>query len=345
MRREIVNNIFFVALVLVVGVISLLIVRSLLSYLAAAVMLVFVTYPVYRAVNSYLGHPWISSALVVTGLIVAVIVPAAVIAIMVLDQSIAVFNQVRGEGLSSLDLAILEAEVEALTGIQLNIHERLSTALGDIGRNLTSRVTEIVGAVANFVIGIFVMVFVMFYLYRDGPAVATGIKEMMPLQPSRKDILFREVRKVTWAVLAGHVLTSLIQGVVGGIGFWIFGIENAAFWGFIMIILALIPLIGPFALYLPAAALIVIDGDLGRGVALLAYGLVVVSLIDNLVRPYLVEQRAKVHPVLTLVGVLGGLTALGIMGLFIGPLILALLVATLRTYLHETRETLSRASG
>lgn len=345
MKRETVNNIFFVALVLTVGAISLLVVRSLLSYLVAAVMLVFVTYPVYRAVNGYLGHPWISSALVVTGLSVAVIVPAALIAVMVLDQSIAVFNQVRGEGLSTLDLAMLEAEVEALTGIQLNIHERVSMALGDIGRTLTSRVTEIIGAVANFVVGIFVMVFVMFYLYRDGPAVVTGLREMMPLQQSRKDVLFREVRTVTWAVLAGHILTSLIQGVVGGVGFWLFGVENAAFWGFIMIILALVPIIGPFALYLPAGALIALGGDLGRGAAIVAYGLVVVSLVDNLVRPFLVEQRARVHPILTLVGVLGGLAALGIMGLFIGPLILALLVATLRTYLHETRETVGGTGG
>lgn len=336
-NRETIHSAFFFALVLTIGAISFQVVRSLLSYLIAASMLVFVTYPVYVAINRRLDHPLISSGIVVTSIIVAVIVPFAIISFMVLTQSLDIIGDLRGGGLSEFRIEQLEADIEALTGVTLDISDRISDALSDVGRNLTSRVTGIIGAVANFVIGVFVMVFAMFYLYKDGPRVVRGIREMMPIPESRKAILFDEVQKVTWAVLVGHILTSIIQGVVGGIGFYIFGISNAAFWGAIMIVLALVPMIGPFVLYLPAGILLALRGELGRGVALVAYGLVVVSMIDNLVRPFLVEQRAKVHPVLTLIGVLGGLAALGILGLFIGPLVLALFVATLRTYLVEQR--------
>ncbi len=168
---------------------------------------------------------------------------------------------------------------------------------------------------------------------------------LLPMDERRKDAMFHEIQAVTWAMVAGHLLTSIIQGAVGAVGFFLFGIGNAAFWGFIMIILALIPMVGPVLLYIPAGVVLFLNGNQIQGIGLIVYGLVVVSLVDNLVRPLLVEQRAHVHPILTLVGVLGGLSAFGIMGLFIGPLILAVFVGTLRTYLKERTGAAEEASA
>jgi predicted PurR-regulated permease PerM len=147
-----------------------------------------------------------------------------------------------------------------------------------------------------------------------------------------KESLFYELRTITQAVLYGQVMTALIQGGLGALGLLIFGVPNWLFWGAIMMLTAFIPLLGTPIVWGPAALSLILGGATARGIGLLIYSGALVMNIDNFLRPRLMSGRTKVHPVLILIGVLGGLQVFGFVGLLVGPLVLALLVAFVRFY-------------
>lgn len=330
MNREDKEALFFSLIVLAVGLASVAVLRPVWTFLVAAVLLVFVTYPLYRRIDGVLGRPWLSSGILVTVLLIAVIVPVGVLSGEAVNQSGRVVESLTTVGVERIDLEKVETRVEGVLGREVDIEGRIQESVEEFGRHFTAGLTRVFEAVANFLIGILVMIFTMFYLYREGPLLVDRSREVLPVSEERKELLFGELEDVIWAMVVGHLLTSIVQGAVGGVGFYIFGIGNAAFWGLVMVILAIIPLLGPYVLYLAAAAVIALQGDLVRAAGLAFYGIVLVSLVDNFIRPYFVEHRGDVHPVITFVGVIGGISAFGIMGIFIGPVVLALLVATLR---------------
>jgi predicted PurR-regulated permease PerM len=176
------------------------------------------------------------------------------------------------------------------------------------------------------------MFFVMFYGFREGQSFITYLKNLLPLEAGLKDSLFHQMRTVTQAVLYGQVLTAVIQGALGGLGLLVCGVPNALFWGAIMMITAFLPLLGTPLIWVPAGVGLIMDGSMTRGILLLIYGATIVMNIDNFLRPRLVSGRSNVHPVLILIGVLGGLRVFGFIGMLVGPLVLAILVALIKFY-------------
>jgi predicted PurR-regulated permease PerM len=183
-------------------------------------------------------------------------------------------------------------------------------------------------------LGLFVMFFVMYYGFREGEYFVERIRQLLPLEPSLKESLFYELRTITQAVLYGQVMTALIQGSLGAIGLLIFGVSNWLFWGAIMIVTSFIPMIGTPIVWVPAGLSLILGGATARGIGLLIFGATIVMNIDNFLRPRLMSGRTKIHPVLILIGVMGGLKVFGFVGLLVGPLILALLVAFVKFYEH-----------
>jgi len=191
---------------------------------------------------------------------------------------------------------------------------------------------NILGSISELLLGLFIMFFVMFYGFREGQGFITYLKELLPLETGLKDSLFHQMRTVTQAVLYGQVLTAVIQGALGGLGLLVCGVPNALFWGAIMMITAFLPLLGTPLIWVPAGVGLIMDGSMTRGILLLIYGATIVMNIDNFLRPRLVSGRSNVHPVLILIGVLGGLRVFGFVGMLVGPLVMAILVALIKFY-------------
>src|SRR6266704_2868722 len=232
-----------------------------------------------------------------------------------------------GDGISVFDIA-----GASFDGARIFFQGMLSSGIEQIRRSIVGLAPDILGSIGELMVGLFIMFFVMYYGFRDGEGFIKRIRDLLPLEPALKESLFYEVRTITQAVLYGQVMTALIQGTLGGIGLLIFGISNWLFWGAIMIIMAFLPLLGTPLIWVPAAVSQILDGETARGVGLLIYGSTIVMNIDNVLRPRLMSGRTKVHPVLILVGVLGGLKIFGFIGMLVGPLILAVLVAFIKFY-------------
>ncbi|MDP3765715.1 MAG: AI-2E family transporter, partial [Nanoarchaeota archaeon] len=150
---------------------------------------------------------------------------------------------------------------------------------------------------------------------------------------------------VTYGVFYGNITIAIVQGILGIIGFALLGVPSPILWGFVMMLFALVPYFGSAIIWLPAALNLIFIGYLQndssliiRGTILIAYGVLVISTIDNILKPKLIGSKAKIHPILVLIGVLGGLSLFGFIGFILGPLMLALLVTFIDVYEKEKTE-------
>jgi predicted PurR-regulated permease PerM len=183
-----------------------------------------------------------------------------------------------------------------------------------------------VGTLTSFLL----MLFVLFFVLRDGPRLARQLVPMLPIEERSRARLWRHLAEVTRAVFMGIGLTAMAQGVLVGIGFAITGLPSPLVFGVVAAFVALIPMVGAALVWVPAAVVLALQGEHWQAVFLAAWGALVVGMADNFLRPLLISGRVEVPTLAVFVGVMGGLSAFGFIGLFIGPIVLGLLVALFR---------------
>jgi predicted PurR-regulated permease PerM len=191
------------------------------------------------------------------------------------------------------------------------------------------------GTLVSFVL----MLFVLFFVLRDGPALARTAVRMLPIEERRRTRLWQHLADVTRAVFMGIGLTAMIQGTLVGIGFWISGLPSPLVFGVLAMLFALVPIVGTVIVWAPAALFLATRGDYGHALFLALWGAILVGMVDNFLRPLLISGRSSVPTLAVFVGVMGGLAAFGFIGLFLGPIVLGLLVALFRFEAEELKAT------
>lgn len=311
----------------VVAILGIAIALPFMTYIVLAGILTYTLFPIYSFLNQRTRRPGFSAGLCIALALLVMILPTVYLVSELVAQVSGAYNTLQTDSLSQLG-----DYLNSLTNGRFDFQEILGSALDQVRQTIVGLAPNILGSISEFLLGLFIMFFVMFYGFREGQGFITYLKALIPLEGSLKDSLFHEMRTVTQAVLYGQVLTAVVQGGLGGIGLLIFGVPNALFWGAIMMITAFLPVLGTPLIWVPAAVGLILDGKATRGILLLVYGATVVMNIDNFLRPKLVGGRTKVHPVLILIGLLGGLRVFGFIGMLVGPLILAILVALIKFY-------------
>lgn len=190
--------------------------------------------------------------------------------------------------------------------------------------------------VARFVVMFFLMLYVLFFVVRDGEIVLGHAERAMPLPDSLERQLGRKFAEVARATLKGTLIVGIVQGALGGIIFAILGIQGAVFWGCVMVIMSVVPAIGPGLIWFPAALVLISTGSLTKGLVLIAYGVLVIGLVDNLLRPLLVGRDTKMPDYLVLLSTLGGLAMFGITGFVLGPVVAALFLTVWQMFEAES---------
>jgi predicted PurR-regulated permease PerM len=299
-----------------------------MTYIVLAGILTYTLFPVYRYILHKTQKPQLSSGLAILLALVVMILPTIYLVSELVDQVSGAYNTFQADSLAQVG-----DYVNRITNGRVDLNrETIQPTLNQIRQSIVGLAPNILGSISEFLLGLFIMFFVMFYGFREGHGFMTYLKDLLPLNGELKDSLFYEMRTITQAVLYGQVLTAVIQGGLGALGLLVFGVNNWLFWGALMVITALLPVLGTPLIWVPAAVGLLLDGEVTRGVLLLIYGGTIVMNIDNFVRPKLVSGRTKVHPVLILIGVLGGLKVFGFIGMLVGPLILAMLMALIKFY-------------
>lgn len=323
---------FFLVTILLAFAGGFLVLYPFLKYLVFASLLTYLLHPLKRRVQARLRSRGVVSVLMILLILVAIVLPTTYITIKLVREVRTAVSRVTDSPQRDVYLEKVESWIQRVTGEPTDLHGYKDRLLSEVQSFLLRAVPNVLGSIGEWLLGFFILFFVLFYSFQEGGRTFERIKLLIPLAPNLKEKLIEEVKSVTWAVIYGQVVTAMVQGTLGGLGFFFFGVPNPVLWGFLMIILSFLPFVGTPVIWAPAAIIKILSGETLRGVCLLVWGAVLVMNVDNFLKPRLISGRANIHPVTVLLGVLGGLKLFGFIGLVAGPLILALLIALVRFY-------------
>ena len=317
-------------LIAVLAYLSFQLVQPYLPFVIGAVLLAYVLSPLQTKLETKTGST-AAAALLVVGATVALLFPLAVLVLAIAGDAIR-FAQEFTAGDVTAVIEPIEARLEEQFSQEVDIAAEIGTRLESLAELVVGTAPDVIGMLTNATIGLGLAVFVLFYVLRDGDELMAWIRNATPLPADVQTKLYDRVDDMTRAVLLGHVLVAVIQGAIAGLGLLVVGLPNVLLWTGVMILLALLPFIGTFLVWGPASIYLLSTGDTVGGVFLLVYGTVVVGISDEYLRPVIVDRYAEVSPAIIVIGVIGGLSAFGVMGLFIGPIIVGALKAAIEVF-------------
>jgi predicted PurR-regulated permease PerM len=182
------------------------------------------------------------------------------------------------------------------------------------------------------IIQMFFVIFTMYYFFRDGDNIARTVRDSLPLEREQADSILTRTREVIDASVYGVITIAIIQGTLGGLAFWLLGLRSAIIWAVVMTFLSMVPMLGAFIVWVPAAIYLALTGHWMKALLLAAWGTLVIGMIDNFLRPKLVGSRTRLHELLIFFSVLGGLNVFGVLGVVLGPVVLAITLALIDVY-------------
>ncbi|OLO07012.1 AI-2E family transporter [Salinicola sp. MH3R3-1] len=248
------------------------------------------------------------------------------------------FNHYVQQFQGSLPVSIQDWLGDAGFGSLSDISNRLASALEQGSRLIATHMLSIGQNTLQFLVSTGIMLYLLFFLFRDGRSLGQMIRITIPLSDEYTYKLIDKFTAVVRATVKGNVIIAIVQGVIGGVAFWALGIEAALLWGVMMAFLSLLPAIGSAIVWVPVAAYLLITGAYVKGAILIFVGVVVIGLVDNFLRPPLVGKETKLPDYVVLISTVGGMTLMGINGFVLGPLIAALFIVAWSLYRQEQAE-------
>ena len=320
----------FAAIILIL---TFLIIRPFLVAILSAAALSYIFYPLYKRLLGRMPGT-VASIITCTVIILIVLIPTIVVTSVVtyeLKGGYAFFQRV----LNSPDSTLLKIvpNLDRFFGGP----EQLKSIMSDVSGQLIDWVQGMLSRIPNLFISILVTIFSIYYFLKHGPDIYEFFKNLLPLPKDRYSQILARFDNLSRGMIMGQIVVGLVQGVLAWAGFLFIGVPNPVLWGFLTALISIIPMLGavmvwlPIDLYLLAVAY-TSTGEYWRPIALLLYGSLVVSTIDNFLKPKIVGDRANIHPLVILFGILGGIQLFGIPGILIGPLVLVLFDLVLDIY-------------
>ena len=337
MINERVSKIFFLVLLLAFLLLTFFIIKPFFSAIILGVVLAGAFSPVYKWLLKILKNRSLTAGIMIILVPIIIIIPLFFITTKLVGEAGKAYRALGNEDV----LIQITTALDANFGISIDLTNIIKEILITIQEKLIQIAPDVISSIAEVLLGLFVMFFIMYYTFKGGDDLLEEIKDLIPLKKKYKVKLWNEMELVINGVLYGQILTAIIQGGLGGLLLFVFGVPNSLFWGFIMIILAFLPVVGTPMIFVPAGIYMIATGHPLSGILILIIGGVVVMNIDNVIKPKLISARSKVHPVVALIGVLGGLVMFGIVGLILGPIIIALFLTLLRFYAQDFKEVIT----
>lgn len=300
------------------------------------------------------GRPTLAASVTILIIIAMVILPLAMIAASLVQEATGLYAKVQS---GEYDLAgyiqrVFDALPAWVTGLldRFNltdlsaVRDRLASGVVKGGQVLAPQALSIGMNTFDFMVGLGIMLYLLFFLLRDGKALAERIKVVVPLRADQKTALFSRFADVVRATVKGGILVAMVQGVLGGLAFWFLGIQPALLWAVLMAFLSLLPAIGAGLVWLPVAIYLLATGAVWQGIGLILYGVLVIGLVDNVLRPFLIGKDTKLPDYVVLISTLGGIQVFGLNGFVIGPLIAAIFMVSWEIF-SSSRQTIAERSG
>ena len=329
-------------LVVIFGLLSLRVMSTFLLPLLLAAMLVVIFGPMYRALRQKLGvQEWFAAGLTTGFVLIIVLVPLALLVVRAGGDAIAMVKSPTGIRLDPTVLSGLIETINDTTGLELTadeINTNLKKVAEDIFGPIAARAPVVI---AKLLIGVIVMTVALFYFLADGARMFAAVTRLIPLDQRYQWQFLAEFEEVSRAVVSSTLLAAIVQAVLAGFGFYVAELQAVFLLTLLTFFGALIPFVGAAAVWGTASLyLLFFAKSTWAALGLALWGGLVVSTVDNIIKPYVLQGQSKLHPLLALLSILGGVAALGPIGIFVGPIAVAFLQAAL-TMLQTELDTLS----
>jgi predicted PurR-regulated permease PerM len=333
-NRDRVRTITFYAALALGTYLLYVIARPFLVPLCASTIIVVFFYPWHEQLQRRYGA---TTAASVSTLVVTIL---TIVPIVLIGTA---FVREAGVAVSTLQTAIREGRLDAMAGWLSRIQARAPIPgfdTTDLLRQAAQWTAAIVAASAGSIItnvGVFlfdltVVIFSMFFLFRDAPSIMATVRRILPFEPAYREQVLAQARDLVRASVVSATLVASAQGAAGGLLFWAVGISAPVVWGVVMAFFSLLPVTGAWIVWLPAGVWLMVTGAVGKGLLLIGIGALIVSSIDNVLRPALLAGRSQMNGLLILISLIGGIGAFGLIGIVIGPVVVATMTSLLTAY-------------
>lgn len=302
-------------------------------------------YPAHRRLEERVGHPDVAAFIGTTVLFFALLLPLVGLSFVLVGELRLGIDELTRQmsGMLAPGSGLREWLERAGGYVGLD-PEQVSSQIGEqlqqVPSILADRTLSFLSGLGGWLLQAGTAVFTLYFMLRDGERLVEMIRWLIPLDPAYTDRLLVRAREVTYATMYGNVVVALVQGALVGGAFWVADLSAAALWGTITAVLSLLPVVGAPVVWAPAAVIMISGGRVGAGVAMFAFGALVVSTVDNWLRAVLVSDRAQLHPLVVFFSVLGAIFVFGAVGLFVGPVLFVVglsLIETARLVLEPER--------
>lgn len=345
---ELQQRAFYILGFVILLVLTALIIWPFLLSIIAGIIIAYLFYPLYKRLRKGIKKEWIAALLISLFVIAIITIPLVIFVNMFAKDAYVAYVLIKqriSKGITietvCEEAGIKCAIVNFITGFvkdpQFNFY--LNDGLNKVTNFVLEKTSDFIITLPRKIVDVLIILFVMFYTFKDGDVALKRLKNLIPLKLHHKKRIFERIDDMIKSTVYGMILIAILQGIVAGIGYYFFGLHSPILLGIVTAAAALIPVIGTVIIWLPAGLYLILNGliysnntTVFNGVGLLIYGALLISTIDNLLKPKIIGDRAKMHPLLALLGILGGLALFGIVGALLGPLIIALFVAFIEIY-------------
>ncbi|MCI0664816.1 MAG: AI-2E family transporter [Acidobacteria bacterium] len=331
-RRRRATIIFLVVLSAVTLWFCYLIAKPFLNPIFFAVVLAIVFYPLHSRLHRWIRNANGAAILSTLCVLLAIVVPAFLLGAALrkeltdIYQSLNAMNAVNGGFIHNVLQYVEKSRIwlgQYVDLSQVDLRAELVGRLQQLSSFLLSQFAGLAGGITSFVVALVITFFTLFYLFRDGRAVWRRMAALIPLSANRLEKLTTGVSRTITASMYGGLAVAIVQGLLTGMAIWILGLPSPVLWGMTAAIFSFVPIIGTSIVWLPASIVLMLSGHLVKGLILLGWGAVIVGLSDNIIRPLVISGQTRFHPLYVFFALLGGIQAFGIIGLFVGPVVLA----------------------
>ena len=349
MKKEGVKKHGHLILLILIFVLALYIIylgRFFIIPLITAAIFSYITYPLFTKIKNKTNHPKWSSLITVIILTILVLIPLILALFFMGKEIITISNSFKFDMISD-KLDFVRVKINEVVDININ-----SEDFSEIIKNVFMSSKEVIIKSSVWIVNgiakaIFQLVFIlifMFYFFLKGPQIFEKSKVFIPFSSKGKNFVLDRFESDIKALFLGQGLVALAQGVLAGIGFAIAGIENIFLWGFMVSLMSFLPIVGTTIVWIPASVYLILKGSTGSAIFLFLWGLIIISNIDNLLRPIIVKSFSKINFLTVLLGVIIGIKAFGLIGIIIGPLLISILISLVHVYYLENLEENKRKS-
>jgi len=322
-----------VLVVVFTGLLAFVVVRPYLQYVLFAGVLAYILYPLQRRLEERV-QPMTAALALTVGAVLTVVLPLVYVAVLAINQGTTLL---RAFERGAINIVAVERQLAEL-GLEVDLQALYDTYREPISgaiETLAFGTLDVVRGLPDLFIGLTILIFVLFSLLRDGPAVVAWTRKVTPMRAELHAEFLGEVDKLMWASIVGNVAVAAIQGLLLGAGLLLLGISNVIFYTFATFVLSLLPLVGAFVVWLPVSLYLFALGRTTSAAILFVYG-AIVSISDFYLRPAVIGKSGALSSAVVVVGIFGGIVVFGFVGLFVGPVVLGAAKLALDVYAAET---------